>query len=78
MVIALLEVKEGFVIFFVTKGNKLSVGLVLFWGIRLSFGIAETEGKIVSFDNGVIVGLCCAKWVLKKNRNNTNKIFDIL
>jgi len=52
---------EGFVILFVAKGNKLSVGLVLFWGIRLSFGMATTEVKIESFGNGVIVGLCCAK-----------------
>ena len=58
MVIALLIVIEGFVILFLDKGNKLSIGLDLFWGIRLSFGMAATKGKTESFGNGVIVGLC--------------------
>ena len=78
MVIALLIVIEGFVILFLDKGNKLSIGLDLFWGIRLSFGMAATEGKTESFGNGVIVGLCWEKWVLNKNKNNKNQIFDIL
>ena len=61
-------------------GNYFSkLGIEMAGLDQRGFGDSEgEEGKIVSFDNGVIVGLCWAKWVLNKNKNNKNQIFDIL